>query len=190
MKQANSLSHAVQPGSSSLFGKLTKYMDDLEVTIMEIFKWNAAILMVLIVFEVTMRYVFRRPTIWGQDVQTYLSAIGRVIGFGYVTMVHAHVTMDIFTHNLPFKKWKALELFNYVVFMLPLLIAITTVTLQRALYAIKIKEQFYSVWRPPTGPLITFIVCAYVLMILQVLIEVIKNLICLRRGSDTWLKDR
>jgi TRAP-type mannitol/chloroaromatic compound transport system permease small subunit len=174
----------------NFFSKLTKWMDNITIFIMKIFRWNSPILMYLIVQEVILRYVFNAPTIWGLDTMTYLSAAGRVIGFGYGCMVHSHVTMDIFTVNLNFKKAKMLETFNYIVYYLPLLIALIVVTLTRGLRALRLNEKLYSVWRPPLAPIVLFIVGAYVLMVMQVLIEIIKNIISLQKGSDAWLKQR
>lgn len=179
-----------QPISIGFFAKLTKYVDNMTTFIMRFFKWNAALLMALIVFEVTMRYIFKAPTFWGLDVQTYISAGGRVIGFGYAFLMHSHITMDIFTVKLSFRKSKALELFNYLIFGIPLMTAITWVTLERGVYALQHNEKFYTVWRPATWPVIMFVVASYALMMVQILAEIIKDIISLRNGSDVWLKHR
>ncbi len=179
-----------EPVSVGFFGGLTKYIDNVTIFVLRIFEWNSLILLLLIIYEVIMRYFFNHPTIWGLDSQIYLSAAGRVIGFGYATMIHSHVTMDILTVNLSFKKSKALELFNYIIFYMPLILCITWTTFQRAMFALKKGEKYYSTWRPPLSPIIIFIVGAYILLILQVIAESIKCVIHLQRGSDSWLKQR
>ncbi len=174
----------------NFFSKLTKSVDNITIFIMRIFRWNSTILMYLIVQEVILRYFFNAPTIWGLDVMTYMSAAGRVIGFGYGCMVHSHVTMDIFTVNLNFKKGKILETFNYIVYYIPLLMALIIVTYRRGILALIRNEKLYSVWRPPIAPIVLFIVGAYILMVMQVFIEIIKNIITIQKGSDAWLKQR
>ncbi len=174
----------------NFFVKLTKGVDNITIFMMKIFRWNSAILMVLIVKEVIDRYIFNQPTVWGMDTMTYMSAAGRVVGFGYGCMMHSHVVMDIFTVNLSYKKAKILETFNYIVYYLPLLIALIIVTFQRGWKAYRLNEKLYSVWRPPIAPIVFVIVGAYILMVMQVFIEIIKNVISIQKGSDAWLKQR
>ena len=174
----------------SFLSRLTKYLDNITLWVRGIFEWNALILMILVNFEVIMRYFFKSPTVWCLDTQMFISAGGRVIAIGYATLTHGHVTMDIFTLNMSFKRSKALELFNYVIFHVPFLIALVWVTLQRGLEALMLGEHYYSVWRPPLSPLILFIVGAYALMVMQVFTEIIKGFISIKKGSDVWLKQR
>ncbi len=174
----------------NLFCKLTKFIDDMTIGIMKIFRWGSLIIMFLILQEVIMRYIFQAPTMWSNDIQLYLSCAGRVIGFGFATMVHSHITMDLFTVNLNFRKSKALELFNYIVFYIPLMSALIYITFKRALKTIRFHEQLYSTWRPPLSPIIIFVVGAYVLMMIQVFSEIMKDIVSLQKGSDAWLKQR
>ena len=99
--------------------------------------------------------------------------------------------MDLFTNKMSFRPAKALELGNYLIFHIPLLSAITWVTLQRGLLALRTGELFYSgTWRPPLSPIILFIVGGYVLLTLQVFTECIKCVIHLQKNSDAWLRKR
>ncbi len=174
----------------NFFSKLTKFIDGMSVGIMKIFRWGSLIILFLILQEVTMRYVFSTPTMWSNDIQLYLSCAGRVIGFGFATMVHSHITMDLFTVNLNFVRSKVLEVFNYLVFYLPLMSALVYITIQRLVKTVKFQERLYSTWRPILWPIILFVVCAYILMVIQVLGEIIKDIISLQKGSDAWLKQR
>jgi len=157
---------------------------------MKVFRWLATIIMFLIVMEVAMRYIFRAPTTWNNDIQLYLSAGQRIIGIGYGTMLHNQIIMDIFTAKLSFKQFKALELVHYFVFHLPLMFALTWVTGTRALLTFAQNEKYYSVWRPPLWPVLAFITFAYVLFIMQIFTEIIKDIIGLQKGNDKWLKER
>jgi len=157
---------------------------------MKQFRWLAPIIMFLIVGEVFMRYVFRAPTIWNNDLQLYISAGQRIIGIGYGTMLHNQIVMDIFTAKLSFKKSKAIELFGYLVYHIPLMFALTWVTGARALLTFVQNEKYYSVWRPVLWPVLAFITFAYLLFIMQLFAEIIKCVIHLQRGNDKWLKER
>jgi len=157
---------------------------------MKQFRWLATIIMFLIALEVFMRYVLREPTIWNNDVQLYISAVQRIIGIGYGTMLHNQIVMDIFTAKLSFKQFKTLELVHYFIFHLPLMIALIWVTGARSLLTFVQNEKYYSVWRPVLWPVLAFITFAYVLFIMQLFAEIIKCIIHLKRGNDKWLKER
>lgn len=170
--------------------KLTKFIDDFTVWVMKWAKWNALVIMVFICEEVFLRYVLRMPTIWGSDVLTMISAIGRMVGIGYAQLLRSHIIMDIFTAKLDFKKSKMLDLFNYVFFFFPLVIALVIATFIRALKSWRYHETMYTVWRPPLYPVTFMLVACYCLMALQGISEVVKDVISLRKGSDEWIKGR
>ncbi len=174
----------------NFFAKLTKYSDSTTIFIMKQFRWVATIIMFLIAAEVFMRYVFREPTIWSFDVQTYLSAGQRCIGLGYAVMLHSQIVMDIFTAKLSFKKSKVLELFGYLVYNLPLMAALIWTNWQRTVLTFGTNEKLYSVWRPPLWPILAFICFAYIVLVMQIFAESIKCVIHLQRGNDAWLKER
>jgi len=157
---------------------------------MKVFRWVATIIMLLIVLEVAMRYIFRAPTIWNNDIQLYLSAGQRIIGIGYGTMLHNQIIMDIFTAKLSFKNWKILELVHYFIFHLPLMICLIIVTGQRSLLTFAQNEKYYSTWRPPLWPVLAFITFAYCLFVMQIVCEIIKDFISLQKGNEKWLKQR
>jgi TRAP-type mannitol/chloroaromatic compound transport system permease small subunit len=146
--------------------------------------------MFLIATEVIMRYVFREPTIWNNDVQLYLSAFQRIIGIGYASMLHNQIVMDIFVNNLSFRKSKAIELFGYLVYHLPLVAALIFVTEQRTLLTFSTGEKYYSIWRPLLWPILLLITLAYVFFVVQIFAETTKCVIHLQRGNDAWLKER
>jgi TRAP-type mannitol/chloroaromatic compound transport system permease small subunit len=170
--------------------KLTKWLDDLSVWVMRWARWNAVLIMLLINYEVIMRYGFNAPTIWGGDMLTMISGFGRMVGVGYAQLVRAHVIMDIFTSKLSFKKALVSDILNHVVFIIPLLTALIYATTLRTIKSWAFKETMYSQWRPPVYPLNTLLVGCYLLLGLQGISEVIKDVISLQKGSKEWLKDR
>lgn len=180
-----------KPGPSGrLLIGYTKYADWFCIALMKVFRWLATIIMVLIVLEVCMRYIFRAPTIWNNDMQLYISAVQRIVGIGYGSMVHMQIVMDIFTAKMSFKAFKALEIVHYAIFQLPLMIVLVYVTGARSLLTFGNGEKYYSVWRPPLWPVLTAITISYFLFIIQIFSEIIKDAICIQRGDDKWVKER
>lgn len=172
------------------FATLARYSDNITMTVREIFKWLSTPILFLLVFEVTMRYIFRAPTIWGMDVCLYMSAAQRCIGLGYASMLHNHIAMDLFTAKIKsFRIARAIELFGYVVYHLPLLYFLAQATLNKGLFTFSRMEKMYSSWRPYLYPLLFFIFGAYCLLIMQILAESIKCVIHMLKGNDTWMKE-
>ncbi len=156
--------------------KITGAIDWLTVWMMEWAKYVNAILMLLITFEVIMRYAFSRPTIWGLDLQTFISAVGRMIGIGYAEMLHSHATVDVFTIKMT-KRWqKALELIGYLFFFFPVIGALTYAQWNDTLVSWKMHEKINTSWRPPVYPVKTLVVGCYILLLLQGLAETIKDI--------------
>jgi TRAP-type mannitol/chloroaromatic compound transport system permease small subunit len=70
------------------------------------------------------------------------------------------------------------------------MIALIWVTGARSLLTFVQNEKYYSVWRPVLWPVLTAITLAYILFVMQIFSEIIKDIICLQRGNDSWLKER
>ena len=154
--------------------RITKPIDWLTTWVADWACWINGILMLFVCFEVFMRYVLNKPTIWGMDWQTMLSAVGRMIGIGYAEMLHSHATVDVITIRLSKKAQKVLMLIGYLFFFFPIIGALTQAQWNDMLWSWKAKERILSSWRPIVYPLKTVIVACYILLLLQGLAETIK----------------
>ena len=57
-------------------------------------------LLIIVVYEVIMRYVFNAPTTWGFEATTFLYGLHYMFGYAYTDVHDAHVKVDIFTAHL------------------------------------------------------------------------------------------
>lgn len=171
-------------------GKLTKYLDKISLGINVGFRWLIGVLMLLIVLEVIMRYVFNAPTVWGFDVQAQLKAFVMTIGLGYTLLKRGHVVVDLLTVKMSLRRKKAVSVFGYVIFIFPVLLATTYSWWVWAGRSWGIMERSWSPWGPPVYPLKTLLVICFVLFLLQAISECIKDTISLKRGSEEWIQDR
>jgi TRAP-type mannitol/chloroaromatic compound transport system permease small subunit len=170
--------------------KITKYIDQLQEILAIPTKWILAIIMVLILFDVIMRYAFKAPTIWGLDVKSQLYAICIIIGTSYCVLVKGHVTVDAFTMKMSFKAQKILDIFNYIFFYEPTMIVLTWTMWSLTALAWRLLEGSGSPWNPPVYPLKTMLTFGYALIALQGVSEVLKDIISLKKGSEDWIKER
>lgn len=77
------------------------------------------VLVLLIVVNVTMRYVLGVNYIWIEEVQWHLYAVGFMFGIGYALMHDTHVRVDVLAANFRRKTRAWIEAFAIVVIILP-----------------------------------------------------------------------
>jgi TRAP-type mannitol/chloroaromatic compound transport system permease small subunit len=70
----------------------------------------------VITFEVTMRYLFNRPTNWGHELMTLLFAIQYCMAAGYAHYHRAHVRVDVLYSTRSLRTRAFLDLFTAIFF--------------------------------------------------------------------------
>ena len=58
-------------------------------------------MLVLVFLNVVLRYVFRQPLFWGDEIMTYLMMLIAFLGFGYMLMEDRHIKMTALIEQLP-----------------------------------------------------------------------------------------
>jgi len=107
---------------------------------------------IIAVYEVTMRYVFNRPTTWAWDVNVQLFALIVVFGAGNTLLQKGHVIMDILVSHLSKKAQLIINIAVYIVFISTLGIVAwqTSIFAQRS---ILVRERASTLLSPPVYPL-------------------------------------
>lgn len=90
----------------------------------DVTSWLWVILVLVIVLNVTLRYLFAEGRVELEELQWHLYAVGFLIGLSYCVVQDAHVRVDILymSFNLRTKAW--LELFGILFFLLPFTILV------------------------------------------------------------------
>lgn len=174
----------------AFFSKISKYIDVAQVKSAWLFKWILFSMMALVVYEVTVRYVFKAPTIWGLDLRAMIYAVTIMVGLSYTLLMRSHVVVDAFTINLSWRTKKYIDIFNFVVFYFPPMGVLVYTMWNLMIQSWQLLERTYTPWAPPVYPLKTLLVIAYANAVLQGISEVIKDIISLKKGSDDWIKER
>ena len=100
---------------------LKKFMIAVEKTNVFIGKMNVGIMLlavVVITFEVVMRYVFGLPTNWGHELMTLLFAVQYMFVAGYCHYHRAHVRVDVIYSTRTRRTRAFLDLFTSIFFFL------------------------------------------------------------------------
>ena len=137
----------------------------------------------VLAYEVTMRYVFNSPTIWGQELSLFLFGTTGMIGGAYVLLHKAHVNLDLLYSRVTRRKQAILDLITAPVFFF-VTILIIWYGMDFALNSWKILEISSSPWHPPYYPVKTIIPIAALLLLLQGVVKFIRDLFFVIRGRE------
>ncbi|MGF1720602.1 TRAP transporter small permease subunit [Vibrio kyushuensis] len=89
----------------------------------DVFGWLSSILFILllvnVVYDVVMRYVFNDVSIGFQEMEWHLFSTVFLLGVPYAIKAGGHVRVDIFYERLSFKAQAIIDLIGTFVFLLP-----------------------------------------------------------------------
>lgn len=159
-----------------MFAKIAKGIDTFntkqgEVTSMLIFP-----LLGVVIFEVIMRYGFNAPTTWGFEATAFLYGLHYMFGISYTDVRKGHVQVDIFTSLAPKKVQAAVGALTTVIFLLPVMSFMTYSSFTFAWSSIEGLEKNPTSWAPPIYPFKLIMACCFLLLLLQGIANLIKDL--------------
>jgi TRAP-type mannitol/chloroaromatic compound transport system permease small subunit len=147
-------------------------------------RWIMVVLMIVVVHDVMMRYIFNTPTVWAFELAMILGSTGYMLSWGEVERVGMHLRVDVF-YSLCSPRWKAIiDVLGTAICWYPVYIAYMMVGSRWAARAWRIKEVMVeSYWYPPAAPTRTLIVIGLSLACIQLTVSFIKNVHLLRTGE-------
>ena len=159
-------------------------IDRFSTTVGKIFAWSIVALTVQVTYEVTVRYAFAMPTLWGYDASYMLYGVLFMLSGAYALARNGHVRGDFLYRKWP-QRWQGVsDLILYFVFFFPGVLALVFAgwTFFEQSYAQNEHSPF-----SPAGmvmwPFKLLIPVVGVMLILQGLAEVARCVICIRDGA-------
>jgi TRAP-type mannitol/chloroaromatic compound transport system permease small subunit len=160
------------------------FIDRLSAGVGKAFGWCIVVMTVGTSYEVIMRYVLRAPTDWAFDISYCMYGALFLMAGAYTVSRNGHVRGDVLFRLWPFRVQATIELILYLVFYFPAFGAMLYYGIPYARTSFLIREvTIYSPAGLPIWPLKMLIPIAAGLMLAQGVAEVIRCLICLRRGA-------
>ena len=153
--------------------------------------WLNLPLVLVVSYEVIMRYVFDAPTIWVFDTTYMLYGTIFMLGAAYALHKGAHIRTDFF-----YDKWSAqtkgmVDSISYIVFFFPSLIMLLVASGNEAWYAFTIHETSEQTpWRPILWPYKSIVPVTCVLLMVQGISETIKSAYAWRTGIELEHKEK
>jgi len=163
---------------------IVKSIDWLNETAGSLTQWLVPLLVLQITFEVTARYLFNSPTIWGFQTSTMIGGSIIVLSWGYCQLRHAHIRIDILYARYHPKLRLVIDLIGSIVCFFPLYCALIKTSFEWALRAWQTHEVMpATIWYPPSGPIRTILLVGLVMVFLQFFAQFLRDINELRGGD-------
>lgn len=166
-----------------LIQSLLHGIDQISKSVGHAFAWCIIVLTVGTTYEVFVRYALNDPTSWSYDMSYILYGGLFLMSGAYALSRGAHVRGDVFYRLMPPRVQGSLELFLYIIFFFPGVIALCYSGWSYGMESFRIGER--SVNSPvgvPIWQLKLIIPAAGGLLVLQGIAEVLRCIICIRTG--------
>ncbi len=154
------------------------YIDKLNQNITSVSRHLILGSMVVILFEVLMRKVFSASQTWSSEMSVFLFGAFFTLGGGYTLLKEGHVRMDVFYIKLSTRGKAIMDIATFVLFL-----AFVGVLIWKgwdiALQAFQLGERSESAWRPLLWPSKILIPIGGLLLLLQGLANLGRNIVTL-----------
>ena len=100
--------------------KLMKYIDDITRYVSYLTAFILALLVILVVFDATNRYLFSEGSTALQELEWHFFDVVILLSIAYTLRNNAHVRVDIFYEKFSLKTKALINIFSFIFFILPL----------------------------------------------------------------------
>lgn len=165
--------------------KLLKFIDATSLWAGKIVRWLPVALVLIMSYEVFMRYVLNSPTMWAYETMIMTGAAMYALAWAYVHREKAHIRVDVFYSRLSSKGKALIDALCTVFLFVPLISLLSYVAFSWMVRAWKIGEKSVETfWYPPIAPLRTAVFIGLVLFGLQGLAQFIRDVYLLLRNKS------
>lgn len=138
-------------------------------------------LIIVVVWEVFMRYVFNTPTSWAFELTVFLYGLHYSFALAYAHKHDTHVSIDVFESRLSERSRLRLRVITNIVLFLPTVSLLTYHTGILAINSWQQWEQASSSWAPALYPYKTLMAIGFLLFLLQGLAKLIQDVRALKK---------
>ena len=161
------------------------WLDRLTGITGKFFGWSIVPLVLALSYEVFARYLFGSPTIWAFDTTYMLMSAIFLSGAAYTLAEHRHIRVDFFYTSFSRRNKAIADLIGYLVLFVPVIFYTAFFAVKKFLWAIEVLEKSdMTPWHPIMWPFRGFIALGFVLLAVQCIAEILKNIRTLLRAGE------
>ncbi|GED23628.1 TRAP transporter small permease subunit [Halomonas halmophila] len=162
---------------------IAKAIDSLNEAFGRLIAPLLAVITVIIIYDIAMRFLIGRPSDWAFAVTKMLFGAHFMLMAAYGLRHHAHVEVDVLKRLLSRRKQAALEILGYLVFFVPFIWALLSLGWNFFERSFSRGETTYGMVAIPVYPVKAVIVVTAVLLLLQAIAVVIRAIQSLREET-------
>jgi TRAP-type mannitol/chloroaromatic compound transport system permease small subunit len=160
-----------------------KVIDSINEYVGRVTAYISVIIMLLVTYEVVMRYLFNRPTIWTFELNQSLLCIYAAFAGGYTLLHHGHVNVEIVSQRFGKRTMATLNIFTSLLFF-GFIFLLLLQTFEMAVDSIRIGERSEGLIGFPLYPAKIAIVIGVTLILVQGVANFARNIVTLITGVE------
>lgn len=165
--------------------QFVRFVDKLSNSMGVFAMWLVLPMMLIVIYEVISRHVFNAPTMWTYDTLWMLYSMNFLLGGAFTLLRKGHIRIDIIHDKfMPRTKLIFDTVIYAVVFLVPCVL-LTWASVEYAFDAWSMGEDLSTTSLIfPAGPIKSIMPLAFLLVSLQSLAEVVRNINTLRQKVE------
>lgn len=137
---------------------------------------TVVVLVVLMLYDVLLRYAFNRPTSWGNDLNAFLMGGSFVLSIAYAMATDSHVRVDLLYSEQTRPRIRVVDLIGLTFIILPTVAWITWGLWGHLMEGIRTGERTGSGgWNPVVWPFRVVLFFGFAIFTVQIVAEIIKR---------------
>ena len=165
--------------------KFLRAIDWLSEKSGQIGKWTAVGLVFVGAYDTISRHFFNAPSDWAYDMMCMFGGAMYLLGASYDHRYHAQTRVDIFFNMLKPRTRALVNIVASLLFFFPLIGMMLYEGVKWSIKAIKVNEvMFTSFWYPPAAPYRIVFTIGVLLLFVQGIANLIKDIIFFRGGEQ------
>lgn len=156
-----------------------RYVDRFNRRVGRIVMYLIFIMIGVLLYSSVSRTVLDQPLIWSVEVSQFLMVAYFLLGGAYSMQLDDHVRMDLFYTRWSVRTRAWVDVFT-ILLLIFFLVVLMAGGISSTSYAIKYGETNYSSWAPPLAPIKIIMTFGVLLMLLQSISTLFKDIARLR----------
>jgi TRAP-type mannitol/chloroaromatic compound transport system permease small subunit len=162
---------------------LTRGIDWISKVTGRFITWWTLLAVFIITLEVVLRYVFDRPTNWAHESMTLIFAMQYILSGAYAHYTRSHVRVDVLYQALSVRNRARLDVLTSLLFFF--YVGIMTWTGWGFFWdSWEMREVSFTDWGPPLWPVKATVFLGPLLLLLQGLANVLRDLVVAATGRE------
>jgi TRAP-type mannitol/chloroaromatic compound transport system permease small subunit len=150
----------------------------------EIVKYLVVFLVFQMSFEVMMRYLFNRPTVWGYDTAVMTGTVIYAIAWAYADLFDQHVRVDILYSRWTGPRKAIIDILGGIFFFIPFIATMLYASFYFMWLSWAEHEiRAWTFWYPPAAPIRTVFFLGVVLFLLRGIMRLTRDIYFVARGK-------